>query len=362
VCGITALYNVDKAPSKILDMIVAQEHRGKDATGIAYIDKEKGLIVAKKAITPSAFKSQFEEFFSKVESKICIGHNRLASTNHKERYKDKEAHPFLSEDGSFALVHNGTFIGYEYMAHFLDSIGHKRSSGTDTEIFVHILEELLKRYPREEAIRRFYPLSEGNILILFNDGTLYGIPGRSFYVLTVGKSLLIASESRTFLVFKDLEGSKLYTPDEGCLLKVKDKVELIGNWEEHEFKKGDWVFNSEITCDFCGQKRPCQKFYLNKNGYDRCYQCYLENKVVPRYRRNYTQPYNNPYNWPLPNEEEDEKEKKKTEYGICYTCKKRVPLDHIIICSICRRTYCLEHIEDHDCDNIGEENLEVRFN
>jgi len=342
-------------------MIVAQEHRGKDATGIAYIDKEKGLIVVKKAIDPSAFKTQFEEFFKKIDSKICIGHNRLASTNHKEKHEDKEAHPFLSEDGSFALVHNGTFTGYEYMAHFLDSIGHKRSSGTDTEIFVHILEELLKRYSRDEAIRRFYRLSEGNILILFKDGTLYGIPGRAFYVLVVDKSVLIASETRTFLIFKDLDGSKLYTPSEGCLLKIKNKVELIGDWEEHEFKKGDWIFNSEITCDFCGQKKPCQKFYMNNSSYDRCYECYLENKVIPRYRRTYGNI--NYGSWPTEREtdKEDESKNKTTEYGICFTCKKRVPLEDIIICSICRRTYCLEHIETHDCTE-EVENLEVRFN
>jgi len=353
MCGITALYNVENAPGKILDLIVQQEHRGRDATGIAYIDKDHGLVIVKKAVPPSVFKGSYGDYLKNIRSKICIGHNRLASTNHQNKDKDEEAHPFMSEDGSFALVHNGTFTGYEYMAHFLDSIGHKRSSGTDTEIFVHILEELLKRYPRDEAIRRFYRLSEGNILILFADGVLYGIPGRSFYVLITGKSLLVASESRTFTAFDSLEDSKLYIPGEGSLLKVGKKVELIGEWEEVEFKKDGWIYSTETSCDFCGARKPCEKFYINTVAYDRCYDCYKENKTVPRYRRNTSLNYGGYRRGgylPSSYEDDEEDEDNKEEYGICSMCKKKFPIKDIIICSICRRSYCTAHIEVHDCE------------
>lgn len=361
MCGICAIYNLENAPYKIVDMIVAQESRGQDSTGVAYIENDS-IHVLKRAIRPEEFRDKYKDFFKNVNSKVCIGHNRLASTNIVDKHLDSEAHPFLSEDGEFAIVHNGTFIGHSYLAHFLDNIGHKRSSGVDTEIFVHILEELLKRYNREEAIKKFYPLSEGNILILFRDGELYGIPGTSFEVLVAGNTVYIASEASTFKTLDLPENAKLYIPNDGSLIRINSEgVEMTGEWSEKEYKKGSWIYNTEIVCDFCRVKKPCEKIELNGNKYDRCYDCYKQNKTTPLIGRREYSEYISHYisyydsGWPL---EKSQKEEKKIEYGICKHCKRKILSSRIILCSKCSKTYCLEHLMIHECSQ-KEEDLEV---
>jgi hypothetical protein len=356
MCGICCLYGIKNAPLKILDIIVAQQSRGTDASGVAYIESGK-IIVLKKAIPPLKFRMEVTRDLSKVDSDISIGHNRSASTNIVDREEDKEAHPFLSENGNFALVHNGTFTSYKYVGKLLDSLGHNRESGADTEIFVHILEELLKKYPREKAIEKFYPLSDGNMIILFKDGTLYGIPESSFVLVKIDRSFIIASEFdgvREFLKSPNFKDSSmtLYIPEESSSLvkiwreKGETKAELYGEWNEAKVKEGGWVFNRIISCDFCGTNHlPCEKVKIGNLEKDRCIECYHKNKTTTHY-----EDLN-----PKATKEEEEKETKeeekteKNEKCICRECKVVVDMKTSIFCSRCKKFYCEKCINTHGC-------------
>ena len=122
----------------------------------------------------SSIPEEFLKKHVKLENcNILIGHNRAASTNTSEKEKDSEAHPFCSEDGSFCIVHNGHIHWYKELRNYLMIKGHKFESGVDSEVIVHILEDLLKQYDRKESIFRLYQMMEGeNILILFKDGPI----------------------------------------------------------------------------------------------------------------------------------------------------------------------------------------------
>uniref|UniRef100_A0A6H1ZKD0 glutamine--fructose-6-phosphate transaminase (isomerizing) n=1 Tax=viral metagenome TaxID=1070528 RepID=A0A6H1ZKD0_9ZZZZ len=349
------MYGIKNAPLKILDIIVAQQARGTDASGVAYIESGK-IIVQKKAYPPMKFRIDMTKVLGGVDSDICIGHNRSASTNIVERESDKEAHPFLSENGNFVLVHNGTFTSYKYIGKLLDSLGHNRESGADTEIFVHILEELLKKYPREKAIEKFYPLSDGNMIILFVDGTLYGIPESSFILVKLDNSFIIASEFsgiREFLKSSDYKDSSmtLYVPEESSSLvkiwreKGEPGAELYGEWNEAKVKEGSWLFNKITSCDFCGNLHvPCEEIKIGNLEKDRCIECYRKNKTKLRSEDFYTRKRED-----IVTKDENKEKIEKDEKCICRECKVLVEMNTSIFCSRCKKFYCEKCINTHAC-------------
>jgi len=262
ICGIVGVFNAVNAPLQTLDFIVEQQNRGRDGTGIGFLLRNQCFIL-KKSIEPSEYEKLFKEKIKTFSAKIAIGHNRAATCNHPEKRDDKESHPFLSEDRKFMLVHNGTVRDHESIRKILTAVNdHNFSSGVDSEIFVHILEEFLhKSKSREEALRRFYGVSSGNIIILFSDGEMIGIPEGSFYLLVVGRKVYIASEMSTFSDFLSTikENCKLYVPKtySGSMVSIKMEgkypiIKLIGEWKTAQvLSKDGWFATNHVICDFC---------------------------------------------------------------------------------------------------------------
>jgi len=83
---------------------------------------------------------------------IGIGHTRWATHGPPN---DVNAHPHFSGDGRLVLVHNGIIENYEALKLALEKAGHTFVSDTDTEVLVHLIEELQKRdnLSLEEAVR-----------------------------------------------------------------------------------------------------------------------------------------------------------------------------------------------------------------
>ena len=76
-----------------------------------------------------------------MSSPIGIGHTRWATHGPPNQIN---AHPHFSGDGSLALIHNGIIENYSAIKSALESKGHKFVSETDTEVLVHLIEDIIR--------------------------------------------------------------------------------------------------------------------------------------------------------------------------------------------------------------------------
>jgi len=148
MCGIVAYVGHQQAYPILVKGLQRLEYRGYDSAGIALLNGS--LSVLKK-------KGKVKELEAFAEGKhpassIGIGHTRWAP--HGEP-NDRNAHPHVSGDGRLALVHNGIIENYSLLKTTLEKEGHVFHTETDTEVLVHLIEEIQRheQLPLEDAVR-----------------------------------------------------------------------------------------------------------------------------------------------------------------------------------------------------------------
>ena len=149
MCGIVAYIGNKEAYPILIKGLKRLEYRGYDSAGVALMNhghintyKKKGKVI------------NLEEFaqLHDITGSIGIGHTRWAT--HGEP-NDENAHPHMSGDEELALVHNGIIENYDVLKEGLKARGHQFKSETDTEVLVHLIEDI-KRHEKvdlEEAVR-----------------------------------------------------------------------------------------------------------------------------------------------------------------------------------------------------------------
>ena len=138
MCGIAGISFSDRASSVLTSALKSLEYRGYDSCGIC-VKNGKGLVV-KKGIGDVGVVSK-KEGFTSVEGFSGIAHTRWATHG---GVTDFNAHPHLSCNNDFSLVHNGIIDNYLELKEELIEKGHFFRSQTDSEVIVHFLEEFCK--------------------------------------------------------------------------------------------------------------------------------------------------------------------------------------------------------------------------
>jgi glucosamine--fructose-6-phosphate aminotransferase (isomerizing) len=150
MCGIVAYVGQQEALPIIIKGLKRLEYRGYDSAGIALLNSD-GLSVYKKKGKVSELENHLNGF-SKLESKIGIGHTRWAT--HGEP-NDVNAHPHYSSNEKFAMIHNGIIENYDVLKKDLLNKGYQFQSETDSEVFIKFIEDIYihNQISLEEAVR-----------------------------------------------------------------------------------------------------------------------------------------------------------------------------------------------------------------
>lgn len=137
MCGIVGYIGQKEAWPIIIKGLKRLEYRGYDSAGVALI--HGNINTYKKAGKVTAL----EEFSADKDKKgtVGIGHTRWAT--HGEP-SDRNAHPHVSGNHRLAIVHNGIIENYGTLKENLTSRGHVFESETDTEVLIHLIEEIQK--------------------------------------------------------------------------------------------------------------------------------------------------------------------------------------------------------------------------
>jgi glucosamine--fructose-6-phosphate aminotransferase (isomerizing) len=133
MCGIVGYVGKQKASGIILEGLKRLEYRGYDSAGLCVV-QGRGLEVIKKTGRVENLVKEIGQ--RRLGGTTGIGHTRWATHG---GVTDANAHPHLSSDGKFALIHNGVIENYAQMKTFLVGKGYTFKSETDTEALCNLI-------------------------------------------------------------------------------------------------------------------------------------------------------------------------------------------------------------------------------
>ncbi|MES2807433.1 MAG: glutamine--fructose-6-phosphate transaminase (isomerizing) [Bacteroidota bacterium] len=135
MCGIVGYIGHRDAYPIVIKGLQRLEYRGYDSAGIALYDK--GLKVYKKA----GKVADLEKFVKEVNlsGTVGMGHTRWATHGAPS---DRNSHPHSSGDRKLTIIHNGIIENYAVIKETLLAKGHIFKSDTDTEVLIHLVEDI----------------------------------------------------------------------------------------------------------------------------------------------------------------------------------------------------------------------------
>jgi glutamine---fructose-6-phosphate transaminase (isomerizing) len=198
--GIVGIAGRWKVAHQLVESILRLEYRPHDSCGLATLStsaielwKDVGsmqevLIAPARDLTDGA-----------------LGIAHIRSATHGDVCQEN-AHPHLSCDKAFAVVHNGTISNFERIREELQTKGdHLFFSDTDTEVIVHLLEELVRDSGSvEEAFVRVLRLLEGTFAIAmistYEPDRIFCARQNSPLLLGIGlEEIFVGSDINSFL-------------------------------------------------------------------------------------------------------------------------------------------------------------------
>jgi len=255
MCGIFGiLLSKDENIYKlIIDGLIQLQNRGYDSSGLSVIKKDE-FDIHKFASTNECssidkllrLNLNLSESFNE-EIYNGIGHNRWATHGIKN---DVNAHPHMSNDNLFSLVHNGIIENYIDLKLMLEGNNYVFYSQTDTEVIVNLLSY------NYNQIKNVYHAVKKTVSQL--NGT-YGLiiqflhePNKLFCVRN-GSPLLVGQNENSVIVTSEQSGfcnliSNYITlnNDDICVIEKKEKDIIFKTKQEYQYKNIN-VVASDLT-------------------------------------------------------------------------------------------------------------------
>ncbi|MCL4208481.1 glutamine--fructose-6-phosphate transaminase (isomerizing) [Patescibacteria group bacterium] len=247
MCGIFGMVVKEKRAinREILTELKTLEYRGYDSWGVATIENDTILVEKDTGKIGSTVLANTSD------SLAGIGHTRWATHGGVTK---QNAHPHLSFDGRFAIVHNGIIENYlqlkDELQKQIPNLVFK--SETDSEVFAHLLAFNAQSLSVEEAF--FKSLAKVKGL-------------NAFVVLDKKNNNVLAYRHGSPLVFSQNDGGYYFASDAIALLPYTKKVYFI---KEGEVFIGDRLFSAKTkkSKKITWQMLDLEVSDLQKDGFD----------------------------------------------------------------------------------------------
>jgi len=222
MCGIVGYIGYREAWPIVLKGLKRLEYRGYDSAGIALMNAD-GQHIYKKVGKVAALE-EFAEDKDKTGT-IAMGHTRWATHGVPS---DRNSHPHTSNNDKLSIIHNGIIENYATLKEELSSRGHEFKSDTDTEVLIHLIEEIQKieQIDLLEAVRLALKEVTGAYAIVVmdreNPDRLIAARKGSPMVIGVGKGeYFIASDATPIIEYTK---NVIYLNDNEIALVTKDDL------------------------------------------------------------------------------------------------------------------------------------------
>jgi glucosamine--fructose-6-phosphate aminotransferase (isomerizing) len=243
MCGIVGYIGYRQAASVLIEGLKQLEYRGYDSYGIAtlcdiiYVHKKAGKVsevVADSSVLPG----------------MCgIGHTRWATHGIPS---DINAHPHQDCTKKIAVVHNGIIENYASLKRDLIKKGHHFISDTDTEVIVHLLEEVYYGDLRE-AMSQIVPRLSGSFAIL---------------AVSQGESKIVAVRNQSPLVLGIGDGEFFAASDITPLIEYTNRVIYLEDGDIAEIiSDGYSIYQDSSIISRCIHEIDCAPDTVQKGGF-----------------------------------------------------------------------------------------------
>ncbi len=254
MCGIVAYLGDKQAYPILVKGLKRLEYRGYDSSGVALINdgslnlyKKQGKVV------------ELENFAKGKDlvSNIGIGHTRWATHGAPN---DTNAHPHFSKSKNLAIIHNGIIENYASLKKELILRGHEFYSDTDTEVLIHLIEDIqyVAKVDLVEAVR-----------IALNE-----VIG-AYAIVIISKEdpdlMIVAKKSSPLVIGLGKDGEYFVASDATPIVEYTKDVVYLDDEQIGVIKKGEKlrlidIKNQEITPYI--QELEVQLEAIEKGGYE----------------------------------------------------------------------------------------------
>ncbi|MCK8605248.1 glutamine--fructose-6-phosphate transaminase (isomerizing) [Leuconostoc citreum] len=242
MCGIVGYTGINQVLPSLLKGLEKLEYRGYDSAGVYvsngaagdFLIREKGRVSKLEAATKG----------KGIAGTAGIAHTRWATHG---GVSVENAHPHMSEDGRFYLVHNGVIENYDELRDtYLQGV--TLHSETDTEIAV----QLIDKFSKEDQLSTLDAFRK--MIALLDDNSAYGF----LLMDRETPNLMYAAKKKSPLLIGVSDSGNVVTSDAAAMLDVTQNfIELM----DGEFAIID---KAKVTLfDAAGQEITREAFHID---------------------------------------------------------------------------------------------------
>ncbi len=148
MCGIVGYIGFREAYPIIIKGLQRLEYRGYDSAGVALLNGEMRIYKKQGKV------SDLEAFVADqpTSATVGMGHTRWATHGAPS---DRNSHPHTSNNGKLSIIHNGIIENYSSIKEEMIKRGHVFNSDTDTEVLIHLIEDIQEKTKQslDESVR-----------------------------------------------------------------------------------------------------------------------------------------------------------------------------------------------------------------